>query len=97
NKVVLNDPLVVDVLEGNDLLHADLIPENILLGNEKPIVLDSESVSIGHLAWDAAMVLTHILRVVEGDPIASEFLDKIGFKGVDRKLVWNLVNLFKNS
>jgi len=92
-----NDPLAVAVLEGNDLLHADLIPENVLLGNKKPIILDSESVSVGNLVWDAAMVLSHILRVNEGDLIASEFLDKIGFKEVDRKLIWNLVNLFKGS
>ena len=92
-----NDSLAVAVLKGNDLLHADLIPENILLGNKKPIILDSESVSVGHLAWDAAQLLTYILRVDEGDVIASEFLEKIGFKGADRELVWTLVNLFKKS
>ena len=92
-----NDLLAVAVLGGNDLLHADLIPENILLGNKKPIVLDPESVSVGHLAWDAAMVLTNILRDNEGDQIASEFLDRVGLKGADRELVWNLVNLFKNQ
>lgn len=93
----LDDPLIKAILERKDLLHADLIPENILLGNKKPIILDSEAVSVGHLAWDAAQVLTFILRVDKDDQIASEFLDEIGFEGVDRELVWTLVNLFKES
>ncbi|MCL0065971.1 phosphotransferase [Dehalococcoidia bacterium] len=93
----LDDSLIRAILEGKDLLHADLIPENILLGNKKPVILDSESVSVGHLVWDAAQVLTFILRVDEDDQIASEFLDEIGFAGVDKNLVWTLVNLFKKS
>jgi len=92
-----NAPLVIAVLQGNDLLHADLIPENILIGNKKPIVLDTESVSVGHLAWDVAQILTYIFQTDKADPIAFEFLDKIGLNEADRELVWALVNLFKKS
>lgn len=45
----LDASLIRAILEGKDLLHADLISENILLGNKKPVILDSESVSVGHL------------------------------------------------
>jgi len=92
-----NDSLIIAILEGNDLLHADLISENILLGNKKPVVLDPESVSVGHLAWDAAQVLVHILRVSEGDPLSSEFLDKVGFSRVEKELVWSLAKLFMST
>jgi len=89
-----DNPLLKAVLKGNDLLHGDLVPENILLGKDRPVVLDPESVCVGHLAWDAAQALAHILQVDESDPIAHEFLDRVGLSGGGRELTWSLIKLF---
>lgn len=93
----MKDPLVMTVIEGKDLLHADLVPENILLGNNKPIILDPESVSVGNLAWDVAQILSHTFRLKEDNPVASKFIYKVGLNEAEKELVWNLVRLFINK
>lgn len=90
----LNHPLVITVIEGKDLLHADLVPENILFGNNEPIILDPESVSVGNLAWDAAQIISHIFQLKEGDPFALKFLYRVGLNEAEKELVWSIVRVF---
>lgn len=89
-----DDPLAAAVLGGEDLLHGDLVAENVLLGAGKPVILDTESVCVGSIAWDAAQVVAFILRARASDPVASTFLDDIGLDETEKGLARTLVELF---
>lgn len=93
----IDDPLIKTILKGNDLLHADLIPENILFGNSKPVVLDPESISVGHLAWDVAQLIFFVFSFNGNDYGAQKFLKAIDLNQSERELVWNVVRLFAKT
>ena len=43
------------------LIHGDVSPKNILIGNNGPVLLDAECACLGDPAFDLAFVLTHML------------------------------------
>lgn len=93
----IDDPVIKTILEGKDLLHADLVPENILLGNSNPVVLDPESISVGHLAWDIAQLIFFIISFGENDFRAENFLKVIDLDRSERELVWHVVSFFAKN
>jgi aminoglycoside phosphotransferase (APT) family kinase protein len=51
---------VADVLVPRVVIHGDLSPKNVLVGDEEAVLIDAECVSVGDPAFDVAFCLTHL-------------------------------------
>ena len=62
------------------LIHADLVPENVLIGPNGPHLIDFDDGGYGFRLFDIATVLNHALRAADPGPLRQAFL--VGYQGL---------------
>ncbi|MFT4506311.1 phosphotransferase family protein [Caballeronia sp. 15711] len=77
------------------LMHGDVSPKNILVGNEGPVFLDAECACYGDPAFDIAFCLNHLLLkclwrpehsklyLAAFEALSSAYLDNVDWEGIN--------------